>query len=141
MKKKLYTTFILLLSIVFCFVPIANATTTRASYYLNAYSIDISRDSTNTVYVEVTVYGTGIMDDIGAKTITVYEREPDATSWNPVKTFSYTSYSKMMEHDESYHYFYVSYAGKAEYSYKAVAYVYAGKDGDGDTRTMMSAVV
>lgn len=141
MKKKLSVFFVMILFITSCCVSVVNATSTRASYYLDVYQININRETNGDICVGVTVVGTNTMDDIGAKTIYLLEKAPDATSWTNIKTFDYTSYPNMMGHDEQIYYCNVRYPGKEGYSYKAMATVYAGKDGGGDSRTITSVVI
>lgn len=86
------------------------------------------------IAVEFTVYGTYIMDEIGAHRITVYKMlgsEPNAGTDDMVKTFYYTSYPDMMSSGLG------MYKGSVELTvesgdYYAVLEFYASLDGGGD---------
>lgn len=73
------------------------------------------------------------MDEIGALEIQLYESK-DNENWTWVKTFDYTDYSSMLGYNNYYHDGYVEYNGTIGRYYKAYVCIWAGKDGDGDTR-------
>lgn len=77
------------------------------------------------------------MDEIGALNIKVYE-STDNESWTLVKTFKHNTTPGMLGADKIYYSSYVEYAGTIGRYYKAYVCLWAGKDGDGDTRYMWS---
>lgn len=103
------------------------------SYYLSSYNSYICPMGGGQLQIWFSVMGTGDMDDIGADYIKLYESE-DNENWRHVKTFYSNSWKVMMSHNDSFHSDYVPYSGKPEYYYKAYVCIYAGKDGDGDSR-------
>lgn len=110
----------------------------EASQYLSYYDAYITR-SGNTVKVYIDVVGTGVMDQIGATEINLYERANNSSSWTLVQTYLYTDpayASDMMDTHASFKYDYVSYAGNSSYQYKAIVTVYAEKNGGSDSKTV-----
>ena len=109
------------------------ATEPRSSLYLHSYSAYVYPAGWGKVQVWVTVDGTGYMDEIGALEIQLYESK-DSETWTWVDTFHYTDYSDMLGYNEYIHAGHVEYNGTIGRYYKAYVCVWAGKDGDGDTR-------
>ena len=109
------------------------AVESRASYYLDAYSAYIYPAGWGKVQVWFSVDGTNDMDEIGALNIKLYE-STDNETWTWVDTFHYTDYPAMLGYDDFSHYGHVEYNGTIGRYYKAYVCVWAGKDGDGDTR-------
>lgn len=123
--------FILVITLV---APIgASAVQPRASDYLSAYSAYIYLPGDGEVRVYFNVQGTRTMDELGALSIAIYE-STDGTNWSWKKTFTHDSTSGMLGYNDFYHSGYVSYNGVAGRYYKAYVCIWAGKDGDGDTR-------
>ena len=111
----------------------AMAAETRASDYLTAYSAYIYPAGWGKVQVWFEVDSVHTMDEIGVLEIQLYESKDNET-WTWVKTFDYTDYSSMLGYDNYYHDGYIEYNGTIGRYYKAYVCVWAGKDGDGDTR-------
>ena len=109
------------------------ATEPRSSLYLHSYSAYIYPAGWGKVQVWFSVAGTGDMDEIGALNIKLYE-STDNETWTWVDTFHYTDYPAMLGYDDFSHYGHVEYNGTIGRYYKAYVCVWAGKDGDGDTR-------
>ena len=104
-----------------------------ASYYLNSYSAYVYPAGSGRIQVYFSVKGVGYMDEIGTLQIALYESK-DKTTWTWLKTYTHNNYSSMLGYDDYYHGGYVSYQGIGGRYYKAYVCVWAGKDGDGDTR-------
>ena len=133
-KKHLFFRVIAIVLIIVCVCPInALAVETRASDYLTAYSAYIYPAGWGKVQVWVSVDGTNDMDEIGALQIQLYESRDNET-WTWVKTFGYTDYSDMLGYNDFHHTGHVEYNGTIGRYYQAYVSVWAGKDGDGDTR-------
>jgi hypothetical protein len=79
------------------------------------------------------VDGVGDMDEIGALEIQLYESK-DQETWTWVKTFEHQIDAGMLGYNNFYHDGHVQYNGTIGRYYKAYVCVWAGKDGDGDTR-------
>ena len=75
------------------------------------------------------------MDEIGTLNIKIYE-STDNSSWTWVKTYTHDKTSGMLGYNKIYHSGYVEYSGTIGRYYKAYVCIWAGKDGDGDTRYM-----
>ena len=130
---------ILLIVAILC--PInAFATEPRASHYLSSYSAYVYPAGWGKVQVWFSVAGTGDMDEIGALNIKLYE-STDNETWTWVDTFHYTDYPAMLGYDDFSHYGHVEYNGTIGRYYKAYVCVWAGKDGDGDTRYFWTPAV
>ena len=133
-KKHLFlkvVAFILMVVLVF---PIdAMAVEPRASDYLTAYSAYVYPAGWGKVQVWFSVDGTNYMDEIGTLEIYLYE-STDNENWTWVKTFEHQDYSDMLGYNDNSHSGHVEYNGTIGRYYKAYVCVWAGKDGDGDTR-------
>ena len=108
---------------------------TRASDYINSYNAYIYPAGWGKIQVYFDVTGVDYMDDIGTLNIKIYE-STDQINWTWVKTYSHDTTSGMLGHDKIYHSGHVDYSGTIGRYYKAYVCIWAGKDGDGDTRYM-----
>ncbi len=123
---------ILLLVVTLCPVQ-AFAAESRASYYLSTYGAYVYNAAWGKVQVWFDVQGTRDMDEIGSLEIQLYE-STDNENWTWVKTFGYTDYSGMLGYNDFTHTGHVEYSGTIGRYYKAYVCVWAGKNGDGDSR-------
>lgn len=105
----------------------------RASDYLEAYSAYVYPAGWGKVQIWVTVHGTDYMDEIGALQIRLYE-STDNENWTWIKTYDYTDYPDMLGYNDYFHEGHVEYNGTLGRYYKAYVCVWAGENGDGDTR-------
>lgn len=129
--------------IVLCLSSAASAITigiTRASDYLTCYSASVYSDGSGEVSVWFDVTGTNYMDEIGALTILLQESSNNST-WSTVKTFRYTDYPNMMEYNSVDCVSGVYYSGVDGRYYRAYVTVWAGKDGGGDSRQILTSVI
>lgn len=113
----------------------ANEIAPRASDYLEAYSTYGYAAGLGKVQIWFTVTGVNYMDEIGTLRIQLYE-STDGENWTWLKTYQYTSYPEMLGYDKIYHSGHVQYSGTIGRYYKAYVCIWAGKNGDGDTRYM-----
>lgn len=104
-----------------------------ASSYLNSYSAYIYPAGSGKIQVWFTVTGTDYMDEIGSLRIAIYESTNNST-WTWKKTFTHESTSGMLGYDDYYHSGHVDYQGVAGRYYRAYVCIWAGENGDGDTR-------
>lgn len=118
----------------------AGAVEPRASYYLDSYSAYAYNAGWYKVQVWISVTGVDYMDEIGALNIWLYESSDNET-WSLVKTFQYVDYPDMLGYNDFSHGGHVEYQGAIGHYYKAYVCVWAGKDGDGDTRYFWTAPV
>ncbi len=103
MKRKLISTFAVLLILSICVAPVASAST-QASLYLTSYGAYIYPSGSGNMSIYFDVVATGTMDDIGALTILLQQRPSGGSStWTTVKTFSYTTYTNMLGHNATYY--------------------------------------
>lgn len=142
-KSKLHLRFVIALLIIAfltpCNVNAVSNPTPRASDYLNSYNTYLYRESWGKIQVWFTVTGVNYMDDIGALTVQIYE-STDGTTWTWVDTVRHTTQSNMLGHNAVYHSGHVDYQGTIGRYYKAYVTIWAGKDGDGDTRYMWTDI-
>lgn len=137
--------FIALLLILSLTVPVyANAAVAetiqpRASAYLDNYGAYVYLPGNGEVQVYFNVTGTGTMDEIGALSIKIYE-STDGTNWTWKDTFMHDLTPGMLSYNDYFHYGHVSYNGVAGRYYKAYVCIWAGKDGQGDTRYFWTSV-
>ncbi len=133
-KKQLLFRIVAMILMIACVFPVnAMAAEPRASDYLSTYSAYIYPAGWGKVQVWFEVDGTNDMDEIGALEIQLYESK-DNENWTWVKTFDYADYSDMLGYDNHYHDGHVEYNGMIGRYYKAYVCIWAGKNGDGDTR-------
>ena len=109
--------------------------TPRASYYLTSYSTYINPCALGKIEVWFSVTGVEYMDEIGTLTIQLYE-STDNESWTWVKTYKHSTTSGMLAYNTIYYSSHVDYQGALGRYYKAYVCIWAGKNGDGDTRYM-----
>lgn len=105
----------------------------RASYYLDSYNAYVYAAGSGKIQVWFTVTGTDYMDEIGALRIAIYE-STDNSTWVWQKTFTHESTSGMLGYNDYYHSGHVDYQGVAGRYYRAYVCIWAGENGDGDTR-------
>lgn len=124
-----------------CYVSATTSGTVQpyASNYLTLYNTYICDMGSGEIQIWYEVMGTGDMDEIGVLSIILLESS-DNTNWTRVKTFSHENYDTMLAYDDWYHASYVSYQGIAGRYYKAYVCIWAGKNGNGDTRYMWSTM-
>lgn len=104
----------------------ATDTTERASAYFTADSCYLYQTSSTKFDICFDVTGTGMMDEIGAKSVKL-QRSSDGVNWTTMKTFTKDSYPDMVDTNTSFHAWEYSYTGSAGYSYRAVVQFYAKK--------------
>lgn len=142
--KKHRNTFVSLIIIIAAIITIlpCNVTATefdttmpRASYYLDSYNTYIYPAALGKIQVYFSVTGVNYMDEIGSLNIKIYE-STDGETWTWVETYKASSTSGMLAYDKIYYTGHVDYQGTIGRYYKAYVCIWAGKDGDGDTRYM-----
>lgn len=132
--KRLVVKIIAILLLITMLSPIeAFATETRASHYLSSYTAYVYPAGWGKVQVWFDVTGVNDMDEIGALQIQIYESK-DNENWTWVETFRHQDCSGMLGYNSFTHYGHVEYNGTIGRYYKAYVCIWAGKDGDGDTR-------
>ena len=111
-----------------------------ASDYLDLYNSYICDVGSGKIEIWFEVMGTGDMDDIGVLSIELYRINSNGSlTW--LKTFLYEDYDTMLAEDDWYHCSCVSYQGTAGTRYKAYVCIWAGKNGNGDSRYMWANMV
>ena len=133
-KKHVLFKVVAIILIVVCVFPVnAMAIEPRASDYLFSYTAYVYPAGWGKVQVWFDVTGVGDMDEIGALNIQIYESKDNET-WTWVDTFHFSDYPDMLGYNDYSHMGHVEYNGTIGRYYKAYVCVWAGKDGDGDTR-------
>lgn len=139
MIKKQSKIIALLLALVLCLAPAALAAT-QSSLYLSSYGASVYAEGSGDIQVWFNVQATGTMDEIGALTI-ILQRSSTGTNWTTVKTFQYTSYANMLDYDDNFYTSCVDYSGTEGYYYRAYVTIWAGIDGSGDSRQILTSSV
>ena len=128
MKKKVIVS-VLLLIMLFCVTSVANASI-MVSDYISDWRAGVYARSGGILDISFEVQAPNTMDKLGAKTIILQERVTGSTTWNAVKTYSYTNYSGMLKSRALSHDYVVSYYDAVPgNSYRAKVYFYAEKGG------------
>ena len=139
MKKKVIVS-VLLLIMLFCVTSVANASI-MVSDYISDWRAGVYARSGGILDISFEVQAPNTMDKIGAKTIILQERVTGSTTWNAVKTYSYTNYSGMLKNRALRHDYVVSYYDAVPgNSYRAKVYFYAEKGGS-DTIEYITGIV
>lgn len=139
MKKKIISVLAILLVISIYASTAASAVSARASLYLSSYCASIYPSGSGNMSVYFDVVGTGTMDQIGVLSIRLQQKPSGSSTWTTVQTYSHVNYTDMLADNTYYHSSSVSYSGISGYSYRAYVTVWAGKDGDGDSREILTA--
>lgn len=130
---------IVVLLVPICAMATSNTALPRASYFLDSYNTYLYRSGWGKIQVWFTVTGVDYMDEIGTLTIQVFE-STDNENWTWVKTYKQATTTGMLGYDKIYHSGHVEYNGTIGRYYKAYVTIWAGKDGDGDTRYMWTDI-
>ena len=105
----------------------------RSSAYLDSYNAYVYPAGNGKIQVWFTVTGTDDMDTIGSLRIAIYE-STDKSNWTWKRTFTNQSNPEFIANNDYYHSGHVDYQGVAGRYYRAYVCIWAGRDGDGDTR-------
>lgn len=133
-KKYLLFRAVAIVLVIACILPInVLAAESRASDYLTAYSAYIYPAGWGKIQVWFEVDGTNIMDEIGVLEIQIFESK-DNENWYWVETYTYNDHSGMLIYNNYDHVGHIEYSGTIGRYYMAYVCVWAGKNGDGDTR-------
>lgn len=114
--------------------------TIYSSEYLDSYSADVIPEPGGKLVISAFVNGVDTMDKIGVKTIFLYESK-DGSSFTRVALYEDSDYPEMIGSGDFFYEDLFTYQGKVGYRYYASVYVYAGKDGGGDTRNYTTSTV
>lgn len=105
------------------------------SAYINYYMAYCHDDGNGDLIVEFDICGTGpIMDEIGAVTVDIMEKESVSSSYSVVRTFVASENPDMMGEDTWSWRGSVEYEGTVGYTYKAIVTFWVEKDNAGDSR-------
>lgn len=137
-KAKRISCFILAVVLSLCVGTTANAAETRASYYLHSYLAYIYPGDNGKISVWFEVESVQTMDEVGVLTISLQEQDPTSSTWSTVQVYRYTNYPGMLKYNVAYNYGHVDYQGKVGYTYRAYVTVWAGDNGNGDSRTILA---
>ncbi|MDO4800976.1 MAG: hypothetical protein Q4A15_02300 [Prevotellaceae bacterium] len=136
---KRILSFLLTLCVISSLSAVIALAAVQSSDYLDSYRATVIAQSGGRIVVLVDVSGCGIMDEIGANAIYLYESQ-DNVNFYRVGTYNHNDYPAMMTSDSTDYYDTpITYNGTPGYYYKASVYVYAGKNGGGDQRNYLTA--
>lgn len=143
MKRKTQRTISIVLTLILCTVSVAFAAdfSIQASKYLDRYYAYVYSEGDGDVSIWFEVQATGKMDEIGALSIRLQQRADSSSTWKTIKTYSHVNYSNMLANDKTFYGSGVDYSGIEGYSYRAYVTVWAGKDGNGDSREILTDTV
>ena len=110
-------------------VPMACAAA-RASDYFAVTSAVAYAEENGKILIEADVCATGMMDEIGVKSITIYEKQSDGY-YDDVKTYTRYNTSGMISTNNYEHFKSLTYQGTVGKKYSADIAFYA-KDSDGN---------
>ena len=122
-----------LLIVAMSFPITVSAVEPRASDYLDSYQAYVYPAGSGEIQVWFSVTADDYMDDLGALWIEIYESSDNST-WTYKKTYRHTDYSNLLDQNDIFYSGHISYQGVKGRYYKAYVCIWAGKDGDGDTR-------
>ncbi len=131
---------LLAFAMIFGFLCTSASAATYSSVYLDAYSGSVLPDKNGVVVISAHVVGCGFMDEIGVKTIFLYESE-DGKDFHRVALYESTNYPVMMGSGTVFNRDLFRYQGIVGRYYVASIYAYAGKDGNGDMRNYTTTMI
>ena len=137
MKKLMKRIFAFVMAISICSCFLCASAVVDSSAYLDSYSVTCTAKSTARVIINVDVDATGVMDELGATSITVY-RSADGVEFEPVRTYYAEDYPKLMGSGLHFNEDVITYYGIPGYYYCAAAYVYAADETGSDSRYYLS---
>jgi hypothetical protein len=111
----------------------------KASQFIISTNVHLNADGGGNVSVWFSVTGTRTMDEIGATHIRLFERS--GSTWSLVKTYNLATYTDMLGYNRSFYGSHVTYAGVSGRSYYAVVFLWAGLNGQGDSRERTTSIV
>lgn len=133
-KHSFFVKTIALVLVVIMVCPICtHAVEPRASYYLTSYNAYPYSAGLGKIQIWFNVTGVDYMDDIGSLRISIYE-STDNSNWTWVKSFTNDDTPSLLAQNEIFYQSHVDYQGVIGRYYRAYICIWAGKDGDGDTR-------
>ncbi|WP_033165318.1 hypothetical protein [Clostridium sp. KNHs205] len=143
MKRKILNFLTLGFVIALCITSTASAAgmEIQASEYLNSYGAYVYTEGNGEISIWFQVLGTGTMDEIGSLSIRLQEKSSTSSTWTYIKTYSQVSYPSLLGHNTDFYSSGVYYSGKSGYSYRAEVTVWAGKNGNGDSRVVLTEAV
>jgi hypothetical protein len=121
-------------------VDTENAAGTRASLYLDSYNAYVHAAGGGNLEIWFDVIATGHMDEVGALTI-IIQSSKNGSTWSTMQTFLHSDYASMLEYDDFEHCSYVEYKGISGQYYRAYVTIWAGRNGDGDSRQILTRTV
>ena len=129
-KAKVFSCFVLVCALFMIMLPFASA---RASSQIDIYTMDVTATGNGKIAIMFSVTGTGFMDQIGAKSIDVYERE--STGWETAVSYDADDFGMTASNVTKYgntKYFY----GEPGEEYKIEVTIFAeDKYGDSDSHS------
>ncbi len=110
--------------------------TPRASLYLDGYGVGISAKGGGKMTVSFVVYGTDVMDCLGAQKIVI--EEWDGEDWLKTGTLTVEKNPDFYSYDASEHAASAHFYGLPGIQYRATLTAYAERNGGSDTGTVTS---
>ena len=131
MKRFIKCVCLLLAMSIMMAVPVCATenTNTRGSNFFAASSVYLEPIGGRGFQVWFDVTAVGMMDELGAKSITI-QRSTDNANWTNISTYSKNTYTNLTCKNTGEHASYVTFYGSAGYYYRAYVELYA-KDGNG----------
>lgn len=131
LKKKIRVLLSLMLAAVLCTVSVS-AALTRASAYIDWYSMNVTPVGSGVLWIEFSIEGTGKMSTLGAESITI-ERQSGA-KW--IQAAEFDRYDEGMVGTNAYTYDnIIPYNGIPETKYKVTITLFAENSSGSDSRT------
>ena len=130
MKKK-FLAFVIAIGLL---NTMAAATVTRASDYLSSYGGALGAEGNGVMTLSYSVYGTRVMDVVGAKEIKVEQKV--GTNWYSYATYSVDDYPEFYNYDKVSKSADFSFAGVPGVTYRVILTAYAELNGGSDTGTV-----
>lgn len=108
-----------------------------ASQYLDGYGIGVDAEGGGKMTVTFTVYGTDVMDCLGAQKIII--EEWDGSNWIKTGTLTASKNPEFLAYDASEHAESITFYGLPGIQYRATLYAYAERNGVFDMGTCTSS--
>ncbi|MGO5048706.1 hypothetical protein [Dysosmobacter sp. Sow4_B12] len=128
-SRRFYSLTAALILAVVLLVPMACAAARASAYFAFTDAVAYAEEN-GKILIEADVCATGMMDEIGVKSITIYEKQSDGY-YDDVKTYTRNNTSGMIRTNNYEHFKSITYQGTIGKKYYAEIAFYA-KDSEGN---------
>ena len=131
LSHRIFSMFAVLILSVALLVPMACAAARASAYFAVTDAVAYAEEN-GKILIEADVCATGMMDEIGVKSITIYEKQSDGY-YDSVKTYTRDNTSGMIRTNNYEHFKSLTYQGTVGTKYYATIAFYAKNSSGSET--------